>query len=488
MSELTDAEQAQALKIARLARADTYAEDRLGLKLHPKQKAVLRDLFAKNGSRVVYRCSNEVGKTRVTATAAILFAVEILGCVVVSTAGVFRQVSEQLIPSLKRFSHLYNPNTWQFLDRGIKRYDEKNKTWIDAYTGFSASDENYFQGYHKDEGRPLLIIIDESQGVADEIFQAAEDRCNPTYFIAMGSPGDPQGRFYEMETNLAKHYTHHKLTRPECLTTDGWWIEPSDIQRMVDKYGRDNPFVQSTVFGEFSSIVADAMISLAEYDRCLNNPPPFVNGDLHGFCDFAAGRDKNCFAFRIGNKVEIVRKWVQRDTMSAVGEFLGMFVEKRKAYGLRPENVSGDADGLGLPMVQRMRELDWPINEFHGGAEERFGEGYRNKIAEAWGEGIKKIKSCAVILPPDPDLKAQILGRKARPNSSGQLEIEKKEDYKKRCGESPDEADAFFGCLMPPPRLAPGMFDQNKHPSWDANEFDESTLADAQRLASGHRF
>ena len=189
-------------------------------------------------------------------------------------------------------------------------------------------------------------------------------------------------------------------------------------------------------------------------------------------------------AFRHGNQVEIRRKWQQRDTMAAVGEFLGMFVELKKSHGLKPMEVSGDADGLGLPMVQRMRELDWPINEFHGGTEERFGEGYRNKIAEAWGEGIKKIKACAVRLPDDMDLKAQVLGRKAKPNSSGQLEIEKKEDYKKRCGESPDEADAFFMALMPAPNSQPAMFEER--PTW--KEEGDGNLAEQQRLATGHRF
>ena len=51
-------------KARRLATPDGYAELRLGMKLHPKQAAVLRDIFSRDGSRVVNRCANEVGKTR----------------------------------------------------------------------------------------------------------------------------------------------------------------------------------------------------------------------------------------------------------------------------------------------------------------------------------------------------------------------------------------------------------------------------------------
>lgn len=450
-------------EIARLARPDTYAEDRLGMKLHPKQAAVLRDLFNRPSSRVVSRCANEVGKTRRVLTAAILYAIEIREAVAVSTAGVFRQIAEQLIPSLHSYAHLFHPERWKFQATGIQRYDPKNKVWTDAYTGVSTKDENYFQGYHKDENRPLFIAIDECQGVSTEICNAAEDRCNPTWFLATGSPGDPAGAFYEMETAKAKFYTHHKLTRMECLREHGYWLDLPDIQRLIDKHGESNPFVQSTVFGNFSEIVTDALISLGEYDRCLENPPLFMNGDQHGFCDFAAGRDKNVMAHRLGNRVQIKRKWVERDTMSAVGQFLGIFVDLRKTSHIEPTEITGDADGLGLPMIHRLRELDWPINEFHGGAEERFNNGYRNRVSEAWGEGVKKIKACSVILPDDPDLKAQILGRKCRHNSSGQLEIEDKRDYKKRAGSSPDEADAVFGCMMPAPRVkSVNLIDQAK--------------------------
>lgn len=437
-------------KARRLATPDGYAEERLGMKLHPKQAAVLRDVFSRDGSRVVNRCANEVGKTRRVLTAAILYAIEIRGAVSVSTAGVWRQIEGQLIPSLKGYAHLFNPDRWAFLDTGIKRINPKNKLWEWAYTGVSTKDEHYFQGYHKDADRPLFIAIDECQGVAGSICNAAEDRCNPTWFLATGSPGSPEGAFYEMETSKARHYTHHHITRMECLEEDGWWLKRADIQRLVEKHGKDNPFVLSTVFGEFSTIVENALISLTEYDRCLNDPPAFKDGKKHGACDFAAGRDKNVFAYRRGNRVEIKKAWLERDTMSAVGQFIVEFSRLRTSDALSPEEISADADGLGLPMFHRIREQDWPIYEFHGNAAERFGLGYRNEITEAYGEAAKKIKAKEIILPDDPDLKAQFIGRKCRWNSSGQLEVEKKEDYKKRAGASPDEADAVVMAMMPP--------------------------------------
>lgn len=431
---------------------DGYARVRLGMKLHPKQAAVLRDLF-KPKSRVVSRNANETGKTRRVLTAAILYAIEILGARVVSTAAVGRQLTEQLVPSLKGYAHLYDPKLWQFQDGGIKRYDSKNRTWIDAYTCVAAKDEDYFQGYHRDDNQPLFIAVDESQGALDTILNAAEHRCNPDYFLMTGSPGDPQGGFYDAETSKAKYYTHHKMSRFECLKEDGWWLDRADIDRMIEMHGEGNPFIQSTVYGEFSQTVEGALISLREYDRCVDSPPVWSRGDRHAFCDFAAGRDKNVLAVRVGNKVWIERKWVERDTMSAIGQFISMFVKLKKEWGFQDYEISGDADGLGLPMLQRIREVGWNINEFHGGSSPRFNDGYRNAVGECWGEGIQKIKNCAVVLPTDLDLKAQCFGRKAKHNSSGKLELESKEDMKKRGLSSPDEADACLCALMPAPQL-----------------------------------
>lgn len=431
-----------------LAEPDSYARHRLGFALHPTQAAVLRAVF-KPKSRVVFRCANEVGKTRRVVTSAVLYCAEILRGTVVSTAGVGRQVFEQLIPSLKSFADRF-PG-WEFQSAGIKRPDG-----VQAYTGFATSDEHGFQGFHAEDGQsgerksPLLVIVDEAQGVPDNIIRAAEDRCNPTFMLVCGSPGDPAGMFYQMETSLAAHYQHFKLTRPECVKSRKWWIDDDDITRMIEKYGRDHPFVQSTVFGEFASSVEDALLSLGEWDACLENAPAKRNdGQKHAFCDFAAGRDSNVLAVRVGNAVWIEKKWKERDTMAAVGEFVALFNKLRREHGFEATDISGDADGLGLPMIHRLREVGWPINEFHGGSAPRFEDGYKNAVTEAWGEGAAKIKRKEIMLPADLDLKSQVLSRRCRRNSSGKMELEQKEEMRKRGLCSPDEADAVFGAMMP---------------------------------------
>ena len=437
---------AQAL--ARLTRPDTWAEDRLGLKPHPKQAAVLRDLFpppsVSRTSRVAFRCANEVGKTSTVATTAILYAIEILGAQVISTAGVWMQVAQQLIPNLKRHQGAF-PG-WSFLDSTI------NVGGIDRYGGFSTNDEGFAQGFHRRDGMPLLAIIDEAAAVRDTVIDPIEDRCNPDYFLIMGSPLDPVGRFYDIETRLAKYYTHHHLNQLHCLTRDGYWIEEESVTRKIAKYGSvDHPFIQSNVFGEFSKRVENALLSLGEYNACINNPPDHYPGidDLHAFTDVAGGGDKNVFAFRHGNKVSIIKKWVETSEMATCGEIIAIATRLKRDYGLEAEQISIDASGAGKPMADRLREMGWPLYRFTGQSTTRFDHEYANVISEVWGSGTAKIKACDIILPQDDDLRGQILSRALKRNSAGKFQIQPKDEYCRGGRPSPDEADAVLGAMMP---------------------------------------
>ena len=434
-------------RVARLSRPHTYAEDRLGLKLHPKQIGVLRDLFPppsiSKTSRVAFRCSNEVGKTSRVGVCAITYALEILDAQVISTAGVWMQVTQQLVPNLKKFSHLFPK--WGFNESSI------NIAGIDRYVGFSTRDEGFAQGFHRDNDRPLVAIIDEAAAVRDIIFDGVEDRCNPDYLLIMGSPLDPVGRFYDIETRLSKYYLHHSLNQLECLTKDGWWIDEAGVQRKIAKFGgKDHPFVQSNVFGEFSKRVENALLSLSEFNSCLASPPDWHPGhdDRHAFVDVAGGGDKNVFAVRHGNKAWIVKKWVESSEMATCGEIIALAKMLERQIGLKRHEISIDASGAGKPMADRLREMGFDLHRFTGQSAPSFDREYASAISEVWGSGAAKIRSCDIIIPDDEDFRAQILSRMLKRNSSGKFKIEPKEDMFKRGLPSPDEADALLGCMM----------------------------------------
>jgi len=431
-----------------LAVPSNWVKHRLGIKLHPKQAAVLDDLFPpyshRKTSRVAFRCGNEVGKTASVAAPAILFAIEVLNAQVISTAGVWMQVAQQLIPHLKSYSHLF-PG-WQFLDSTIK------VGGLDRYVGFSTRDEGFAQGFHKRAGMPLVAIIDEAAAVTPGVFAGVEDRCNPDYLLVMGSPLDPTGNFYDIESKLHRFYTHHHLPQTECLTTEGWWIDPASVERKIQKYGgKDHPFVQSNVFGEFSMKVDNALLSLSEFNACVASPPDYKQGfnDRHAFVDVAGGVDRNVFAVRHGNKVWIEKRWVEASEMATVGEIIAIIKKLERSIGLQPQEVSIDASGAGKPMADRLREMGFELHRFTGQSRTVNDHEYANAISEVWGTGAARIRKRDIIIPDDDDFRSQILTRTLRRNSKGKFQIEAKEDMARRGISSPDEADAILGAMMP---------------------------------------
>jgi len=428
--------------MADLARPDTYAKARLGMTLHPKQGAVLRDLF-KPKSRVAARCANEVGKTSHIAVAAILYNLEMLDGQCISTAGSWMQVSQQLIPKLKAQSFRYP--RWEFLDTAIKIEG------VERYLGFSTRDEGTAQGFHADPNRPLLAIIDEAAAVPLPIFNAIEERCNPTYLLIMGSPLDPAGQFYSIETNLAKHYTHHHINQIDCSTANGYWVDQAGIDRKIAKYGAEHPLVQSNVFGEFAKSVEGALLSLREWINCQNNPPPYRDGDMHAFIDVAGGGNKNVFVFRRGNRVRIEKIWRDSNEMAAIGEIISIMQRLKKSDALQVEHVSIDASGAGKPMANRLHELGYLVNKYNGQTPPRFDDECYNSRAEVICRYSAGVKACQFILPDNEELRMQSLQATIKRHSSGKFLMTAKEDMVKAGLESPDELDAVSNACMPAP-------------------------------------
>lgn len=412
-----------------------YAKVKLGIDLHPKQKDVLESVF--RDKKCVFRAANGVGKTSMVLVVAILYAIEILNAQVISTSATYRQVTSQLMPCLKKYQHLY-PG-WEFLENAISVKGEKR------YIGFSADSEGTFQGYHEYPGKPLLIIVDEAAGINDSIFRAI-DRCQPTYYLVTGSPLSPEGEFYNLETKpeMYKYFSHIVLTQPECP-----WIKKENIDMMITKWGDQHPLVLSSVYAQFSLDSDNAIIRLSALEKCINEPCALDELDFtrRVFIDVAAGGDQNVIALRHSNKVFIVKKWRNKDTMSAAGEILIELQKLKQRIGLRDSEVAIDVDGLGIGIANRLQELGWNnLYMFHGNSPPK-NENYLNTIAEVWIDGCKMIEDCKIIIPNDPELKAQLLARHMKIHSNGKMKLETKEDMRSRGVSSPDVADAVLGCM-----------------------------------------
>ncbi len=401
----------------------------LGMSLYDWQGKILWD--ADKPGAISLKAGNGSGKTTsIAAPLALWHAVAFKDSLTIITAGVYRQVKEQLFPAIRRHARKFGG--WKFNDTDITA---PNGSRI---IGFSTDEAGRFEGWHNEN---LLVIVDEAKSVPDSIFEAIE-RCQPTRLIVMSSPGGCSGFFYEAFHSRRKFFHQHTVTSFQCPHLSKRWID-----EQIEKYGEHSPLVRSMIFAEFMATnEGNTAIPLTLLERCVANPPAFEPGAVRAFCDFAAGGDENVLAIARGNRVEIAAAWREKDTMSAVGHFIRLFRE----HGLSAESIACDAGGLGIPICDRLQECGWNIRRVNNGAAAREPEMYGNVAAEIWIKGARMIEQGQVILPDDRKLFSQLTTRLLKTNSRGQILLESKDQLRARGLPSPDRADAVLGCLYQP--------------------------------------
>ena len=198
------------------------------------------------------------------------------------------------------------------------------------------------------------------------------------------------------------------------------------------------------------------------------------------------GDDETVIVVRKGLKVEIRKHYCGHDLMTTTGQIWIIAADLIKEYRgeLLKLKIKVDADGLGAGVVDRLNEqrkekeerftelvpslmpekranelkergfkVKVEIAEIHGAAKARDTLRFKNRRAEIhWA--LRELQD-DIELPDDRELLTQLMAIKYKVNSAGQIEIEAKEDIKKRLGKqrehggSPDRAEAVIYALAP---------------------------------------
>lgn len=416
------------------------------------QRRVLDSLNEPN-AKVAARTANGAGKTTVIIPAAALWFMTVFTrAKVVITSGVDRQVREQLFPALRACQRRLGG--WTFHDASIEAPNGSK------CVGFSTREGGHFEGWHGNRDAlydllrhdgPLMIIVDEAKSVEPQIYDAIE-RCTFQRLLLASSCGAALGTFHDAFNKNARYFKTHRIAAGDCPHAD----HAKNLE-LIQRRGINDPLVQSKVFAEFAGAAEGALIRLEWIGRCRESVRRFEDGPARYFCDFAAGGDENVLAEVRGNRARIVAAWREADTMRACGEFIRLF----RACGLSPsdvaEGVRGDNGGGGHVMIDRLHELGWRVQRDNAG-ERAESDVYFNRSAETWGEGAKTIERGEIILPDDDVLTAQLTSRKTLPRSDGRVQLESKEQMRKRGVGSPDRADAVLGALRAPRVTRPLQF------------------------------
>jgi phage terminase large subunit len=469
LAEAPDAEE-KAREARLLAGTPTgFAKMVLGLALYLWQAIVLS--WFENTLELVKGsvCTpNGAGKSAVIDAALALWWISVhpQGIVVITTKD-SKQLDNQLWPALTR--HKQKFPAFEFIERMVR-----NGTG-GFIIGFTTDDPGRVEGWHKlnDFTGPLLIIEDEAKSVLEAI-DMATDRCTYNAKLVSSSPGLTEGFFYASQTKNAGElydakgfkeagpasreygYKAMKVGLVDCPH-----IPKSRINAILEQYGPDHWFTRSTLYGEFTDADSDTLFVMPRQmvkslmEASAKGEIPYVAGGKRASCDFAAGRAENVFTVKEGNKIT-QHCWKDPDPMRAINQFIAYFVQ----YGLLPSEIDGDAGGIGIPILRRFAELNWPINWINNESEPLAPELYPNLAAEHWHEGARILARHDIILPNDPILLEQLCTRRAAPATRGILGLESKKDMQKRGVVSPDRADGLVMVINAEAKSALILFDE----------------------------
>lgn len=417
------------------------------------QRAVLQDVAMK--SKISVRSGQGVGKTALESWVCIWFLTCRPYAKVIATAPTMQQLYDVLWAEVAKWlNNSLVKNMLKWTKTKIYMIGDEERWFATAKT---ATKPENMQGFHEDH---MLIIVDEASGVADPIMEAILGTLSgeDNKLLMCGNPNRLEGVFYDSHNaDVDKYATHHVSSYDSTRTNK------DNIDMLLRKYGRDSDVARVRIYGDFPKGALDSFISMetvdyamkTEFDKNYFNDAKILNlgVDVARF-----GDDSTVLSPKIGDYWFDVEKYSKQDTMVTVGRIIQCCKKYMKNYpNIKKCIVKVDDTGVGGGVTDRLKEV---IREEHlpikvipiNNGESADDDYYFNLGAELWGSlkvvlednmsNVLQGKPPLIHLPRNDELIKQLSNRKYKITSKGKIQLESKEDMKKRGLGSPDIADA----------------------------------------------
>jgi hypothetical protein len=356
------------------------------------------------------------------------------------TANTAEQLRTKTWGELAKWHGIGMTKHWWQLNSGagaLSIYHRRHReTWrCDAQTCREENSEA-FAGLHAANSSPFYIF-DEASAVPDKIFEVREGGTTDgePFIFDFGNPTRNTGYFFQnMAGKFRNRYTRRQIDSRTVSITNKELID-----EWAREYGEDSDFFRVRVKGEFPRAGSLQFISLDLYDDnrlrevYVGPTEPLVYGlDVARFGDDLTvlwkrrGRDHEAYPHLA---------WAELDTMQVAARVAAEIDRER------PDAVFIDGTGVGAGVIDRLRTLGYDVIEINNASKATL-PGYANMRAQSWARMRDALKD-GVRLPDHDDLRNDLIGVEYGYNAREQIQLERKEDMKKRGLASPDRADAM---------------------------------------------
>ncbi len=447
----------------------------LGQDLWAKQLEIAEAI--RDNPRVAVRSGHASGKTYLTASLALWFANSFPGSMTITTAPGDRQVKKAMWGEIEL---AYNQSKMRLGGRFYPRSAryELGPKW--GMLGFATDKPGRFSGYHAPY---ILIVIDEASEVEEYVFHEIEGIRSAGAMIRvvmLSQMTRTSGAFYDaFNRNQAawKTFTISSFDTPNFAPAvlAAWKAAGSPVEgfpwptpylcnpvweaEMAAFPGKDSDEYRVRVLGIAPKGEATAIIPLHLVEVATKNilSVPKEGGTWMGL-DIALGGEDSSYIFIRRGPVVLYGEEFNATSTNPTRETVEWALDTALRFGVTDINV--DDIGIGKGVADELEEAALPhriqVHPINFGSKPRDTEHYLNRRAEDYMGLRMRFESKEISLvniaedlagPKQIDrLLPELSGLKKNPVSpAGKLSLERKEEFKKRLGRSPDAADAL--CL-----------------------------------------
>lgn len=361
-------------------------------------------------------------------------------CRVVVTANTENQLRTKTWPEVGKWARLAHNSEWWAIP-AMSMYSTEaghDKSWRADATPWSENNTEAFAGLHN-QGKRIVLIFDEASNIADKVWEVAEgaltDEGTEIIWLAFGNPTRNTGRFRECFRKYRHLWKTHQI---DSRTVEG--TNKAYLQEMVDTHGEDSDIVKVRIRGMFPSASMKQFISTEDVDAArgrvlreeqYNFAPKIITVDPAW-----EGDDELVVSMRQGLAFQILRTIPKNDNDMAVAAIVANLEDEHQADAVF---IDGGY-GTGIVSAGRTMGRDWQIVWFAGASSDA---GCLNKRAEMWKLARDWLKAGGAIPPKDDVLYQDLIGPETVPRLDGKIQLESKQDMKKRGLPSPNRADAL---------------------------------------------
>jgi len=408
--------------------------------------------------RVTVRSGNGPGKTAVAARIALWFLFCHYPSMVITTAPTGRQVEKLLWGEIRGAYKNAKVELGGEIFTTELRIEEK---WYAI--GFSTDEAEKFQGFHSPN---ILVIVDEAGGVEEIIFEAVEGILTTPNAKALliGNPLNRVSYFGRTHLHPRESKEWYKLHLDNYNTPNvrarrniySYLCSYNWPEERKKKWGEHNPFFQVRVRGDFPEAGEDELVPYYLTHLALESTIPPIGKKVLGVDVARFGGDKSVIGRLWGGQFRILRKLYKMDGPKLADRIIRILKEDTDEQKI--EEIKIDVIGWGSSCYDSLRSKQKtgtaeerrllkgvkiiPINVSEKCRSKEARKDYFNVRAET-AFVIKEMFEHESIDIEDEDLAVQLTNIKYKFREARYL-LEKKEDFKKRFRESPDELDSLL--------------------------------------------